>query len=147
MIARRERNVVVFVGLYLLVSMGPYAVLNPELVATVLESYYPPDLLGVVVFGLAVVGLLASVVLTERGIERYVQFLFWPSDALSVLLNLAYTWAAVSWWVLPELIAYVGLDVGFGTLLGLSVASQLPAVLFLALLTILGEAKAVEDQW
>ena len=134
----RLKQLVLFVGLYLLLSLPPYAALNPDVVVGVVSRSLPPGplVVALLVGAAAVVG--AGLVRGSAGVERYVRFLLSPTDWLSVLVALSFVLAAVSWWAVPELVFhYVG-RVDLGVLYFLVFLAHSPMLLFLSLLTAAG---------
>ncbi|MFC7132937.1 MULTISPECIES: hypothetical protein [Salinibaculum] len=134
----RLKQLVLFVGLYLLLSLPPYAALNPDVVTGVVRRSLPPGpfVAALLVGAAAVVG--AGLVRGSAGVERYVRFLLSPTDWLSVLVALSFVLAAVSWWAVPELVLrYVG-RVDLGVLYFLVFLAHSPMLLFLSLLTAAG---------
>jgi hypothetical protein len=137
---RAYRELLLFVTLYVLLSLGPFLALNRGVVATVYRRVAP---LGVVALGgvVALVAvLLVAAVRADEGIDRYVQFIVRPSDALSVLIALAFLLAAVAWWAVPEAAFLLEVDVTLGLLLVGILVCQVPMLLVLSLLTAAGRA-------
>mgnify|MGYP000153300144 CR=1 FL=1 len=144
---RQYLHVVAFLGCYLGLSVVPYAALHWSEVRAVVDGYYPPGPVGLAVWTLGSALLLVGLLVANQGVERYVQFLFWPTDPLAALVDASYVWAAVSWWALPEIAAAVDASPTLlGYLVGV-VASHVPAVVFLSLLTAVGEAHRPEKPW
>lgn len=137
----RGRRVVLFVGLYLLFSAGPYLALNWEIVVRILDQLFPPSpLVAVAVLGGALV-LLAALVRASEGVDRYAQFLAAPTDWLSILVNLSFVFAAASWWAVPEIVlAYYG-RIDLNLLYFLVFLGHVPMLLFLSLMTAVGFAR------
>lgn len=135
------RRLVLFVTLYVLFSLPPFLLLNWQIVMDIYERIAP---LGVVAIGGLVAGvgaLLYVVTLADEGVERYVQFVVDPSDLSSVLVAWTFLWAAISWWAIPELLFQLDVDPTLNMLLVGILASQIPMVMFLSLLTAAGKAK------
>lgn len=141
------RNVLTFLSLYLLFAVPPFAALNWHLVLAVYEEYVPPDPLGIAILALGASWLFVGCLLADRGIDRYIQFIFWPNDLPSILVDGGFLWAAISWWAIPEIAAEADLYLTVDTYVLLTFISQLPLVLLLALFTVLGEAKRREGRW
>lgn len=141
------RAVVAFVSLYLLFSLPPFLVLNWGVVRTVYAREFPPDpsLLAALVVGVSL--LLGVIFLAESGIDRYSDFVMAPNDPLSILLGSSFLWAGISWWFLPELVFVTDTPIPLNILLVLVLLSQLPMLLFLALLTAVGRARTADTPW
>lgn len=144
---REYPDILTFFALYLLIAGLPYLYLNWEAVETVVSAYYPPDPVGLVLWVLGALVLFIGLVLADPGVERYVEFLFWPTDVVSALVDATYVWAAMSWWVIPELARVSDLTPSWELYLGGVFLSHLPPVLFLTLLTTAGFAKRRDDKW
>jgi len=132
---RAVRDITVFVSLYLLLSLPPFLYLNRDLSALVSDIAL-----------LAAVGTTALVVVTglfvaSDGVERYTQFFFAVTDVYSVVVDLSFVLAAVSWWAVPELAAEMSRDPPFRYLLIAIIVCQVPMILFLSLLTVIGRAR------
>lgn len=138
--SRKFRDVVLFVTLYILLSFPAFLYFNQEIVAEVRERIAPLDIVTVAIAGTAVFVLISVLLLAEEGVDRYNQFLFAPTDVLSVLIEFFFVLAAVSWWVIPEMSERLGWGLGLDTLLLLILVCQLPMVLFLSLMTAVGKA-------
>lgn len=138
--SRKYRDVVLFVTLYILLSFPAFLYFNQEIVEEVRERIAPLDIVTVAIAGTAVFVLISVLLLAEEGVDRYNQFLFAPTDVLSVLIELFFVLAAVSWWIIPEMSKRLGWGLGLDTLLLLILVCQLPMVLFLSLMTAIGKA-------
>lgn len=137
---RAYREVVIFVFLYLLLSVPAFFFLNWRTVVGVVNRIYPPDAVGLAVWiGLSAM-LLYGFVLADRGVDRFNQFLFAPTDLLSVLVTVSFLWAAISWWATPELLRALGVELTLSLYLLVVVVSQFPLVLFVSLMTAVGKA-------
>lgn len=134
------RDVILFVTLYILLSLPAFLYFNRDIVDEVRERIAPLDVVTMAVVGTAVFVLISALLLANEGVDRYNQFLFAPTDVLSVLIELSFVLAAVSWWIVPELAERFDWGPGFDVMLLLILVSQLPMVLFLSLMTAVGKA-------
>ena len=132
------RDVVIFVTLYVLLSLVPFLVLNREVLDDV-EVVAEQDVVLLSTGGLVLLLAVSGLFLAREGVDRYNQFLFAPTDALSVLMELFFLLAAISWWLVPELVFYLEWDIPIEGLLAIIVACQLPMVMFLSLMTAIGK--------
>ena len=98
------------------------------------------DVAVLAMLGTGVVVAVAALVLAREGVDRYTQFLFSPTDLLSVFVAIAFLVAAVSWWAVPEVVFTLGWGVQLDTLVVLVLGCHLPMVLFLSLLTAIGKS-------
>lgn len=137
--SRKYRDVVLFVTLYILLSFPPFLYLNQEIIDDVREQIAFDIVTGAII-GTLLFAIIAGLLLADEGVDRYNQFLFAPTDVLSVLIELFFVLAAISWWVVPELVAYFGWGLGLDTMLLLIIACQLPMIVFLSLMTAVGNA-------
>ncbi len=134
------RHPLTLVGLYLLVSVPPYAALNWGIVTRIVDRSLPPTPLELAVVVVGTVALLAGLFWASEGIDRYLQFLASPSDLVSLLVLASFLLAAASWWVVPEIaFEYFG-RVQLSTLQIIIFTAHVPMVLFLSFLTIAGIA-------
>lgn len=134
------RHPLTLVGLYLLVSVPPYAALNWGIVTRIIDRSLPPTPLEVAVVVVGTMALLAGLLWASEGIDRYLQILATPSDFVSFLVLLSFFLAATSWWVVPEIaFEYFG-RVELSTLQIIIFTVHVPMVLFLSFLTIAGIA-------
>lgn len=129
------RDITTFVSLYLVLSLPPFLYLNRNLSAEVASIAL-----------LAAVGTVALVLVTglffiSEGVERYTDFFFSITDLSSVIVDLSFVLAAVSWWLVPEVAVRLSPTVELGVVLAAVVTCQVPMVLFLSLLTLLGQAQ------
>jgi hypothetical protein len=132
---RPVREVTTFVSLYLVLSLPPFLFLNRDLSAEVAT-----------VALLATVGATALVVVTalfvvSEGVERYTGFLFGLSDIYSVVVDLAFLLAAVSWWLVPELAVRLVSAPELRVVLAAVIICQVPMVLLLSAMTMVGRAQ------
>jgi hypothetical protein len=132
------RDIVVFTTLYLFLSLVPFLVLNQAVISAVRDRLGSVDVVAVAVVGTLGLVALTALVLASEGVSRYNQFLVAPTDALSVLVALSFLFAASSWWLVPELLFRFGPDLSFDVLLIVLLFCQIPMILFLSLLTALG---------
>lgn len=144
---REYPDVLTFFVLYILVAGVPYAALNWAVVTTVVSSYYPPDPVGVAVWGLGALLLFVGLLLADPGVERYVEFLFWPTDLVSAAVDATYLWAAMSWWAIPELASLLDVSASWQLYLAGVFLSHVPPLLVLTVLTTVGFAKQRDDKW
>lgn len=135
------RDYLVFIGLYLALSLPPFLALNLEFVRDVYTRVVVPDLTIAAALVLLTFFILYLLTLADDGVDRYVDFMAAPTDALSVLVVLSFIWAAVSWWAVPELVFVYDLDLTLTELLLPILASQVPMLFFLSLLTAIGRAR------
>jgi hypothetical protein len=139
---RAYRDVVLFVSLYLLLSVPAFFYINWRTVVGVVDRIYPPDVIGLTVLTVLSGLLLYGFLLADRGVNRFNQFLLVPSDVPSILVALSFLWAAISWWATPELLHTLGVELTLNLYLAVVVASQLPMILLLSLMTAVGRASA-----
>jgi hypothetical protein len=139
---RSYRDVVIFLSLYLLLSVPAFFYINPRTVARVVDWVYPPDVVGLTTLAILSGLLLYGLVLADQGVNRFNEFLLVPSDVPSVLVVFLFLWAAISWWAAPELLHTLGLGLTLNLYLTVVVASQIPMVLLLSLMTAAGRASA-----
>jgi len=137
---RAYRDVVIFVSLYLLLSVPAFFYINWRTVVRVVNRVYPPDVVGLTVWAILSGLLLYGFVLADQGVNRFNQFLLVPSDVPSTLVALSFLWAATSWWATPQLLYTLGAELTLNLYLAVVVASQLPMVLLLSLMTAVGRA-------
>lgn len=129
-----------FVGLYLFLSLPPFLVLNWHVVEEIHDRVFPVSTTIVVALVVVLLFLFYLFVVADDGVDRYVHFLATPTDLLSVLISLSFLWAAVSWWAVPELVFRSDWALSLNELVVLIIASQVPMLLFLSLLTAIGRA-------
>lgn len=141
----RYLNVVLFIGLYLLVSIVPYLALNWAVVVAVVARYYPPDPVGLAIWLFGSALLVLGFTLAAPGVDRYIQLLFWPADVLSAAVDASYVWAGASWWALPWLARTLAVDVTWDVYLAGVFLSHVPPVLFLTLMAVVARTRAADD--
>ena len=129
------RDVTVFVSLYLVLSLPPFLSLNRNLSSVVTDIAL-----------LAAVGTLALVLITvlffvSEGVERYTNFFFAVTDVYSIVVDLSFVLAATSWWLVPEVAVSTGLTTELRVVLVAIIVCQVPMVLFLSLMTVIGQAQ------
>jgi hypothetical protein len=129
------RDVTVFVSLYLVLSLPPFLSLNRDLSSVVTDIAL-----------LAAVGTLALVLVTalffvSEGVERYTNFFFAVTDVYSIVIDLSFVLAATSWWLVPEVAVSAGLTTELRVVLVAIIVCQVPMVLFLSLMTVIGQAQ------
>lgn len=132
-------DIVVFVTVYLVLSLVPFVILNHSVLGDV-QVFVAQDIVTVAIVGVVLFVGLSGLFLAREGVDRYNQFLFAPTDALSILMVLFFLLGAFSWWLVPELTFYYDLGFGLAELLALIIACQLPMVMFLSLMTAIGNA-------
>jgi len=133
------KNVFLFKALYILLAFVPFAFFNQELLDQVREQV-AVDVVSVAIVGALFLTIVAALFFAEEGVNRYNQFLFAPSDLLSILVGACFLFAAVSWWLVPEVAQRYELGFELNMLLFLIIICQLPMVLFLSLMTVVGKA-------
>jgi hypothetical protein len=133
------RDVVIFGTAYLLLSLVPFLLLNREILDEVRDRLAALDVVILAASGTAVFVVISGLILAHEGIDRYNQFLLAPTDLLSVLVELAFLLAAVSWWAVPELLFRTGWVISLDIVLVGVLLCQLPMVVFLSLLTVIGK--------
>ena len=131
----RVRDITTFVSLYLILSLPPFLYLNRDLSAGVTNIAL-----------VAAVGTLGLVLTTglffvSEGVGRYTDFFFAVTDVYSVLVDLSFVLAAVSWWLVPELAGSLMEEPELRVVLAAVITCQVPMVLFLSLMTIIGQAR------
>ena len=134
------RAYLTFIGLYLVLSLPPFLALNFTFVQEVYTRVVVPDLTVAVGLVLLTFFILYLLTLADDGVDRYVDFLTAPTDVLSILVILSFAWAAISWWAVPELVFFYEIDLTLTQLMLPILASQIPMLLFLSLLTAIGRA-------
>lgn len=134
----RGGRILLFVGLYLLLSVPPYVALNREIVAGIAARSVPPDPVTATLTVVFALVLLVALVRAAHGVDRYVQFLVWPTDWLSVLVALSFVLAGISWWAVPELVFEFRGGIELNLLYFLVFLGHVPMLLFLSLMTALG---------
>lgn len=135
--SRQYRNVYVFLFVYLLLAWPPFLYLNQEVLTDVYERLAlvdPLTILWITGASVVLIGLLRA----RAGVIRYTRFLRSPTNTVSVLVSLSFVVAAVAWWALPEIVFYLELGVTLNQILVLILACQIPMLLFLSLLTVVG---------
>lgn len=131
-------DIIVFVTAYLVLSLVPFVILNHGILGDV-QVFVAQDIVTVALAGVLLFVAISGLFLAREGVDRYNQFLFAPTDALSVLMVLFFVLASFSWWLVPELTFYYELGFGLAELLALIIACQLPMVMFLSLMTAIGK--------
>ncbi|MEF8938084.1 hypothetical protein [Halobacteriaceae bacterium SHR40] len=139
-IAAKLRDVIFFTTLYILLSFVPFVALNREIIDAVRDRIAPLDIVTLATIGTGIFLIITVLLLAEEGVDRYNQFLFAPTDLLSVVIELSFLLAAVSWWVVPELTSRYQEGITLDTLLLVILLCQLPMLLFLSLMTAVGKA-------
>ncbi|WP_277541122.1 hypothetical protein [Haloarcula laminariae] len=128
------RDTTTFVSLYLLLSLPPFLYLNRGLSAVV------TNLALVATAGTVALVLTAGLFFLSDGVGRYTEFFFAVTDVYSVVVDLAFVLAAVSWWVVPELATrFQWAELRY--VLTAVIVCHVPMVLFLSLLTVMGRAR------
>ena len=129
------RDVLVFVTLYLLLSLPPFLGLNPELSSGVLRTA------TLAVLGTGLLAVFAGLLVAREGVDRFVQFLLAPTDLLSLVIALAFVLAAISWWAVLEVAIFYELDPTLDMVLGAIIICHIPMILFLSLMTAIGKTQ------
>lgn len=137
---QQYKDVVLFITLYLVLSLVPFLVFNQSVLGDIRDRVAPLDVVTIGIVGTGLFVLISALFLMEEGIDRYNQFLFAPTDLLSVLVALSFLAASISWWVVPEIAFRMGPTVSFDLLIVAVLSCQLPMILFLSLLTAVGKA-------
>ncbi|MDS0281757.1 hypothetical protein [Haloarcula onubensis] len=129
------RDITTFVSLYLLLSLPPFLYLNRDLSAEV------ATIALVAVVGTVALVLVTGLFFVSDGVERYTDFFFAVTDVYSVVVDLSFVLAAVSWWLVPELALATLPDPELRVVLAAIVICQVPMVLFLSLMTLIGRVQ------
>jgi len=129
------RDVTTFVSAYLVLSLPPFLVLNRELSAEVV------DLALLATVGTVALFLLAVLFVISDGVGKYTRFLGTVTDGFSVVVDLSFVLAAVSWWLVPETALAVRPGVELGVVLAAIITCQVPMLFFLSMMTVLGHAQ------
>ena len=130
------RDVVTFVSLYLVLSLPPFLLLNRDLSAVV------ANLAVVAIVGTTGLVLVTALFILSEGVERYTSFLFGLTDFYSLVIDLAFVLAAVSWWLVPELAVRFLSTPELRVVLTAVIICQVPMVLFLSAMTVVGRAQS-----
>jgi len=134
------KDVVLFITLYILLSFPPFLVFNREIIGDI-QDRIVLDLVTIAVIGTGLIILITALLLASEGVDRYNQFLFAPTDVLSVLIEFSFVVAAISWWFVPEFTEWAGHNLDLDAMLLIVLVCQLPMVLFLSLMTAIGKAQ------
>ncbi|WP_324662056.1 hypothetical protein [Haloarcula sediminis] len=129
------KDITTFVSLYLLLSLPPFLYLNRGLSAVV------TNLALVATAGTVLLVLTAALFFASDGVRRYTEFFFAVTDVYSVIVDLAFVFAAVSWWTVPELATRFQWGAELRYVLTAIIVCHVPMVLFLSLLTVMGRAR------
>ena len=129
------RDITTFVSLYLLLSLPPFLYLNQGL------SELVADIALLATVGTVLLVVTTALVFISDGVERYTDFFFSLTDLYSVVVDLAFVLAAVSWWAVPELATRFQWGAQLRYVLTAIIVCHVPMVLFLSLLTIMGRAR------
>ena len=129
------RYITTFVSCYLALSLPPFLVLNRELSAEVV------DLALAAAVGTVGLFLLAGLFVISDGVGKYTRFLGTVTDGVSVAVDLSFVLAAISWWLVPEIALAVRPGAELGVVLAVVLTCQVPMLLFLSLMTVLGQAQ------
>lgn len=136
--ADRLREVVVFLGMYLVLSVPPFLYLNRDILSEV-RLWLTQDVVAVAVVGTLGVIAIAALFLANEGVQRYNNFMFTPTDVLSVVIEVVFVFAAISWWLIPELAARNDIVLSLNELLVVIIICHVPMIVFLSLMTALGK--------
>lgn len=129
------RDITTFVSLYLLLSLPPFLYLNQDLSALV------SNIALLATAGTVVLVIIASLFFVSEGVGRYTNFFVDVTDLYSVVVDLAFVLAAVSWWAVPEFATRFQWGAQLRYVLTAIIVCHVPMVLFLSLLTIMGRAQ------
>ncbi len=132
------RDVTIFFTLYLLLSLGPFVVLNRDILSELGETV-ATNTVTFAIGGTALLAVVSGLFLASEGVDRYNQFLFAPTDFLSILVEASFIIAAISWWLVPELSMQLDTPLTVDTTLFVIILCQVPMVLFLSLMTAVGK--------
>lgn len=133
--AHPVRDITTFVSLYLLLSLPPFLYLNRDLSTEV------TTVAMLAAAGTAVLVVTTVLFFVSDGVGRYTDFFFAVTDVYSVVVDLAFVLAAVSWWAVPQLAVSLGWGVELRFVLTAIIVCHVPMILFLSLLTIMGRAQ------
>ncbi len=133
------RSVFLFASLYISLSFLPFIALNQEILDDVQEQV-TVNVVAVGIIGVMFLLVVSALFLADEGVDRYNQFLFAPTDLLSILVSGCFLLAATSWWLVLEVTTWYGAELDFNILLFAVILSQVPMVLFLSLLTVVGKS-------
>ncbi len=135
------RTTLSFLFLYLVLSLPPFLYLNREVLDAVVESLTVTDPLTLV-WLLIGSGVFLGLLQAHEGVDRYNQFFTVPDRPFALVVSLAFVLAAISWWLVPELIFAFELQVTLTQLLSVILACQVPMVVFLSFMIIIERAPA-----
>jgi len=138
--APQSRQLGLFVVVYLLLAVPPFFIVDEAALEMYRELFLHITPLVGIALGATVVAVLAGLALAREGIDRYAQFLFAPTDLLSVLVELSFALGAVAWWAVPALAVRTEQSLAANLLFVTVLLVQLPMVLFLSLMTVVGKA-------
>ncbi len=133
------RDVTLFITLYLLLSLIPFVVLNRDNLSGVSDQALSNPVIPAVA-GTALLVIVSGLFLASEGVDRYNQFLFAPTDFLSILVESSFIIAAMSWWLVPELSMRLDTPLPTDMVLFVILLCQVPMILFLSLMTAVGKA-------
>jgi len=139
----RYQTVITFLLVYVVLAWPPFLYLNREVLSEVVETLLTVDPL-VAVWMVSATAVLAGLFRASKGVKRYNQFLAAPKNVVAVLVALSFLLAATSWWVVPEAVFYVEVDVTLNQALVLILLCQAPMLVLLSLLTVLERAISPE---
>jgi len=129
------RDITTFVSLYLLLSLPPFLYLNRDLSAGV------TNIALVAAIGTLVLVLTTGLFFVSDGVGRYTDFFFAVTDVYSVVVDLSFVLAAISWWLVPEVAVSLVAGLELRVVLAAIIICQVPMVLFLSLMTVIGQAR------
>ena len=129
------RDITTFVSLYLLLSLPPFLYLNRDL------SPFVSNIAVLATAGPVVLVIIASLFFVSDGVGRYTNFFVAVTDLYSVVVDLAFVLAAVSWWAVPEVATRFQWGAQLRYVLTAIIICHVPMILFLSLLTIMGRAQ------
>lgn len=125
----------IFVSLYLVLSLPPFLLLNRDLSTDVVNFAL------VATLGTTGLVIVTSLFLVSDGVGRYTHFFFSVTDVFSVVVDLSFALAAVSWWLVPEVAISYDWGAQLRYVLTAIIICHVPMVLFLSVMTIIGEVK------
>ena len=86
--------------------------------------------------------LTTGLFFVSEGVGRYTDFFFAVTDVYSVVVDLSFVLAAISWWLVPEVAVSLVAGLELRVVLAAIIICQVPMVLFLSLMTVIGQARA-----
>lgn len=133
------RDVTIFITVYLVLAVVPFLALNWEFVDEI-RIYVTGDIVTATLLGIVFLLVVSVLLLADEGVDRYNQFLFSPTDVLSIIIEFSFVFAAISWWLVPEFATRYDLFLSVGDYLVVIMVCHVPMILFLSLMTAIGKA-------